>query len=334
MSLLVKPNVSPDRLNNILVGYKEMKVLFTAIELDVFSVFSDDVSSCEAATSLNLNQRNMEYFLNALVAMDLLIKKNGKYKNTELSEIYLVKGSDLYMGDYFLFRESFTGLGDIENSLRDGPDLIVLKENKGRDVFDFARLAELSVNEQRIGRAETVSEIITGIFNSRKFDKMIDLGGGSGVIALAVAEKNPNTECIVFDTADVVEAAEKTIRRFGGSGKVKTCSGDYVSDDFGGGYDLVLAVASIQFAKGHFKLVLNKIYNSLNKNGLFISVCGATFNEKTKPKELIIGWLGSHLLGLGVLPERGELCREIKRAGFEFIDLQDLPSGMEVFRKR
>ncbi|MDC7127018.1 MAG: methyltransferase dimerization domain-containing protein [Spirochaetales bacterium] len=333
MSLLVKPDVPMDRLKEILNGYKEMKLLFTAIELDVFSALTEEITAAGCAEKLNLNARNMEYFLNALAAMELLAKKDGKYKNTELSNAYLVKDADLYMGEYFLFREEFTGIGDVKACLKDGPEASVVKDNRGRDVFDFAHLAELSVNEQRMGRAEQTSEAITSIFKDRKFDKMVDIGGGSGVIALAIAEKNPETECYVFDSKEVIEAATKIIGQYDGENRVKTISGDYVTDDIGSGYDLILAIASIQFAKNNFETVLTKIHNSLNDDGLFISFCGATSCERTKPKDLVLGWLGSHLRGLDVLPEKGELCSEIEKYGFKLAWQPGIPVGMEVFRK-
>lgn len=330
MALLVKPDIPMNQINNVLQGYKEMKILFAAIELNIFSVLTKEITFNEAAKKLKLNPRNMEFFLNALVAMEFIKKRDGLYQNGEYAKIYLVKGSDLYLGDYFLFREEFTGIKNLKHNLLNGPDLNTLVENKGKNVFNFAKLAELSANEQRSGRANIISENITKLFRDRKFNKMIDLGGGSGVVALAIAEKNPKTECFIFEIEEVAVATDKTINVYAKDNRPKVLRGDYTTDNIGNGYDLVLAVASIQFAKEHFASVLKKIHSSLNENGLFISICKETTDEKTKPKDLVLGWLGSHMEGLNVLPEEGELKKEILKYGFEFVELS---SGMGISKE-
>ena len=328
-----------ERLQEIANAWKETKILFTAIELDIFSALAVDGAAGyqRVAELAGLDAGNTELFLNALVSMGLIDKKNGLFRITELAETYLVKGSELYIGEYLIFRDRFTNIDNISDYMKSGPNADISRENKGLEVFDFARLAELSVAEQRAGRAEAVVNSIGRLFQHRNLNKMLDLGGGSGVIAMAMIEKNPRLDCTIFEAPDVAVIVKKNIEMYGAGNRPRVLSGNYLNDDIGSGYDVILAVASIQFAKGHFDSIFPKIHQALNDDGLFISICGETMEEKTQPRNLIIGWLGSHLKGLSVLPEKGSIRNEVCKYGFEYLDAAaayGVHMPMDVFQKK
>jgi cyclopropane fatty-acyl-phospholipid synthase-like methyltransferase len=72
---------------------------------------------------------------------------------------------------------------------------------------------------------------------------MLDVGGGSGAYAIAFAQANPQLRAEVFDQPAVLAIAQRHIREAGLEERISTRVGDLRSDEFGGGYDLVLISA-------------------------------------------------------------------------------------------
>ena len=73
--------------------------------------------------------------------------------------------------------------------------------------------------------------------------RLLDIGGGSGAYSIAFARANPDLCADIFDLASVVPIAKKHIADAALSDRVHTKVGDLTTDDFGGGYDLVLLSA-------------------------------------------------------------------------------------------
>ena len=80
-------------------GYWGAFTLHAGVKLDLFTLIGDDQLSHEdVANRLKGDVRGVRSLLNALTAMGLLIKKNGKYANTSSSKKHLVKGAPEYVG--------------------------------------------------------------------------------------------------------------------------------------------------------------------------------------------------------------------------------------------
>ncbi len=83
-------------------GFRASKLLLVANDWDLFSLLSPEPRTAgELAASLKVDRRALEIMLDALVAMDLLGKEQGRYRNRELAETYLVKGTAGYRGEIF-----------------------------------------------------------------------------------------------------------------------------------------------------------------------------------------------------------------------------------------
>jgi cyclopropane fatty-acyl-phospholipid synthase-like methyltransferase len=72
---------------------------------------------------------------------------------------------------------------------------------------------------------------------------MLDVGGGSGAYAIAFAKANPQLRVEVFDQPAVLAIARRHIREAGLEERISMRAGDLRTDEFGGGYDLVLISA-------------------------------------------------------------------------------------------
>ena len=70
---------------------------------------------------------------------------------------------------------------------------------------------------------------------------MLDLGGGHGLYAIALARSEPGMQCVVFDLPQVGESCRISLAKYGVENQVSIRAGDFFRDDFGRGYDLILS---------------------------------------------------------------------------------------------
>jgi tRNA (cmo5U34)-methyltransferase len=100
--------------------------------------------------------------------------------------------------------------------------------------------------------------------------RILDLGCGPGVMASRLAEEFPRAQITLFDLT--VEMIERCKFRFGGNPRVSFQVGNFRDEDFGGGYDLVLASLSLHHATLEERPALaQRLYHSLVPDGQLIT---------------------------------------------------------------
>ena len=89
----------PAELSEMIYGFRKSRILFTAIELDIFSAVKAEGDSgagfAAVAGRIQADGRASEMLLNSLVALGFLEKKAGFFRLNEISEDFLSEGSPL-----------------------------------------------------------------------------------------------------------------------------------------------------------------------------------------------------------------------------------------------
>ncbi len=70
--------------------------------------------------------------------------------------------------------------------------------------------------------------------------RLLDVGGGFGHYASALCQINPGLSAVVLDSPDVAEMAVENQAGTGLQGRITFQGGDYLTSDYGEGFDLVL----------------------------------------------------------------------------------------------
>ncbi|MFQ6063473.1 MAG: methyltransferase, partial [Methanosarcinales archaeon] len=264
------------------------RTLQVANELEIFTKLSGKCLTLEdAAKAIEIPPRPAEMLLNACVALGLLEKENGCYKNSNLSEKYLVKDKPEYFG-YMIahgvqLSESWSKLGE------------VVKNNKPIEhstPFEDEETARSFTLAMHSGSTLTAKALVDFIDTNRTpllsrlkktYIKLLDVGGGSGVISLKLAEKYPNIEAVVFDIPNVCKVAQEFINQSPAYNRIKTCAGDYTKE-LPKGFDVVI-LSNILHGKGVQSCIslLKKVYESLNTSGLVIILDFLLDDDKCGP---------------------------------------------------
>ena len=103
-------------------GFWAFKTLAAAHELDLFSHLAGGPGATvgELAQALGLHPRPAEMLLTGCAALGLLEKTDGRYRNTPLSEAFLVRGKPYYFGGFVQMADKrlYAGWGKLTEALR------------------------------------------------------------------------------------------------------------------------------------------------------------------------------------------------------------------------
>lgn len=228
----------PGDLRQAINGFRESRVLLTAIELDVFTAVGSGADAGTVAQKLGSDVRSTESLLNALTAMDLLEKHEGTFTNSPTAARYLAADAEhdsraAIMHTAYLWPRWST----LTDCVREGSALVSRESGRGDDAWTAAFIAAMHKNAAL--RAPAVVRAV-GLDGVRH---VLDLGGGSGAYAIAFARAEPGLTADILDLPPVVPIAQGHIAEAALADRVHTRVGDLRDDSYGSGYDLVLISA-------------------------------------------------------------------------------------------
>jgi hypothetical protein len=98
-----KTNKSLLELFDLATGYQRAKVLFAFIELEIPTLLAKkEMSAAQLAKKLKFETLACDRLLNAGVALGLLEKTRDKFRNSSISNQFLIKTAFPYLGEQFL----------------------------------------------------------------------------------------------------------------------------------------------------------------------------------------------------------------------------------------
>ncbi len=289
-------------LNDMSWDYRAARVLQIANETDIFTTLSDKEMSLEQLAQKCHTKPDMtERLLIVCTAMRLLEKRGNRYKNTELSKTYLVRGQKLYQGD--IIAHSAT-MWNFWNNLED--EIWLETTPRVKEADEHRNFIMGMHNIAVAGRADVFIENID--LSGRK--KLLDVGGGPGTYSIAACRRFPKLKAVVFDLPETIAIAKEVIAGQEMQDRVTTRAGSWETDAFGENNDVVLLSNILHGPGSKAEMKLRKVYDSMVDGGLLLVQDFLLNDEKTGP---LIPALFNVMVGTY---SRCELLSLIKAAGF------------------
>ena len=311
--------IVPDKLFDMQLGVVAGQMLMAAVDMNVFDHTTEPTSSNDVANAIDAHPGNTELFLNALVAVGLLEKKDGAFRNTELTDVFLVNDRETSLGDYLKYTQSFLfkTAEDMKTADINGPASDE-QWDADQDVHYISTI--LMSNIARSGTSQALAKAIADLPEFAGVAKMLDLGGGHGLDGIATVQMHPSMEGVVFDKAAALRAAQESIREFGMEDRMTVLAGDYLTETIGSGYDLILAKGTLNFAGPSLESVVQKVFDALNEGGVFVSIHEGLTDERTRPESLVVGWLPFGLSAMDVSLTKERIPDAMTAAGFSGLE--------------
>ncbi|NPE27844.1 methyltransferase [Methanococcoides sp. SA1] len=317
----------------------QTNAMIAGVELAIFDYLVEPMRAEELANKYSFDGRATKEFLNVLVACDLLIKKDGVYQNSQEANQFLVSNHPTYYGSHLLMNYERYSMSPntISEMVRNGPPSQKKEEGMSSENF-WAQHARSMANWERAGTAQMLADIIEALPEFSSMQKMLDLGGGPGLMGIATLSRHPSMKGIVFDQPSVIPVTEDFIAEYNLSERMTTVGGDYINGPIGGGYDLILASCTLNFAKDCMDPMIKKIYDALNPDGVFVSLHEGIYNEGTSPAIPVLCIMESALSGFNCLLDKGFIANAMLNAGFKSVRSQPItldagPLELDIARK-
>jgi ubiquinone/menaquinone biosynthesis C-methylase UbiE len=251
-------NEQSRHIKKIWSNFQSSRVLITANNYRVFDYLAGQRTAGKIAAALGTDRRATELLLDALAGLDLLKKQNNTYRNTVMASRFLVSESPYYQGEIIKHIGSlWDRWSDLDRIIKTG-----IPSQRSRNHSAFI----LGMHNISVLKAE---EVVCHI-GLKGVKKALDLGGGPGTYAIEMAHEGVNMT--LFDLPETIRIARKVVS--GSKAKKKNISfvsGDFLKDDIGNGYDLILVSQILHmFSEKVNEKLLKKCRRALNDNGRIV----------------------------------------------------------------
>ena len=240
MSASSNPAVRPDRIMEMIWGYAPPIILATAVHNKVFDLLDAGPKTVEElATASGNSARGLRSIMNALVGFNFLAKNpDGRYALTPESAAFLVSSKPAYLGKFV----EFSGLKMIQTWLplpeivRTGkPNTAINQQEEGAAFFQDLVEPIFAMSYP----ATQVAGQALGVANAKSAVKVLDIGTGSGVWGIGLAQLSSQVTVTAQDLPSVLDVTRRMAARFNLSDRFSYLPGDFHTVDFGTGYSLV-----------------------------------------------------------------------------------------------
>jgi hypothetical protein len=249
-------------MDTAFAGIRQYYAVTAALDLGLFEALCTRRTAGDCARILGCKENLITLLCESLVRAGLLVKDGDLFFNAPAAETFLARDSPFCQQHAIAFQRRLAGLwADLPRILREGPVTYDREEM-------FSRLIIPSMAENcRCGLLQQVTGLVGAQPEFTSSSRLLDLGGGHGLYAIALCQKNPHLAATVFDLPAVTQATLASIERYRAT-RVSILAGDFFADPIGSGYDIIFSSSN---PGGKVPSLIPKIANALNPGGLFIN---------------------------------------------------------------
>jgi 3-hydroxy-5-methyl-1-naphthoate 3-O-methyltransferase len=271
---------NPDGVLELFLSFWIARTVMAAVELEIFDVLAGDgLPEEEAAAKLGLASRPARGLFDTCVSVGLLRRSGGVLRTTAAADRYLSSSSEYSLRNYVLDeRWCWGGWGRLVEALRtDAPTLE--QDEDGYHTFpadfflDFLHGHSLAMGE-RLAEAVDLGDV----------RRIMDVGGGSGAVSIALARALPSLRAVVVDQEPVLAKTREHIARAGLSDRIDTQAVNVFADPLPDGCDAaVIANFLHDFSPERVAVVLRSAYEALPTDGRLVVIEIAPEDDRSGP---------------------------------------------------
>ena len=308
--------------------------MLTGMELELFTPLKDGpMSPNQLATTLNVDAAKLRPLLYSLVAAGLLQVSEEMFSNTPESQQFLVMGSPDYLGGRrVFFARRWSSLFKTSETIRTGVP-------QGKIDYSTMTDEQLEAYYRSIYNGTVASgKNLLARYDFSAYQNLVDVGGGSGALAITIAQACPGLQATVIDDPNVIPFTLRFIDEAAASEQVKALAADVVEGPLPGTYDVAVlsALLPVLSPKQAKQTVLN-VGDVIQPGGMVYIVDGGILDDsRLSPDEVLANNLGYiNQFDQGEAHTESERGRMLTDAGFTDIQRVFIPNepGIMIARK-
>jgi SAM-dependent methyltransferase len=273
----VKPKTTEELLW-LLQGYIDSAAVGAAMELGLFWLLAKrPLSDADVAESLNIPFNRCHHWLQLLRNLGLLEEGVDGYAPSIVARQAILNAQSQ---DFWAFharedRKLFTCVRDLAVNI-----------GKPMSAWEPPAVTPPDYYQQiRESPGYALAEQLANLIDLQGVTRLLDLGGGSGVVSFALLRKRPDLTAVVLDVESVCQvgrelAAENRLEK-----RICYVAADLLQDDLPTGFDMVMLCDVGLFDEALFC----KIHDALNRGGHLVVVDKFAPTETDAPPSRLSG---------------------------------------------
>jgi hypothetical protein len=266
--------LAPDKILQLGLGFWGSKTLLSAVELGVFTQLAQGPLNAESLRArLQLHPRGADDFFDTLVALGMLERTEGQYRNTREGDLFLDRAKPSYIGGLLEMANArlYAFWGDLTTALKSGEPQNESKQ--ARDTFaelyaDPARLKQFlsAMTGISMGAARALAQQ----FPWQSFKSFIDVGGAQGCVSVQLALAHPHLTGGEFDLPVVGPIFDEYARSFNLAQRLRFHPGNFFNDPMPGADVIVMGHILHDWDLEQKRMLIAKVHAALPPGGALI----------------------------------------------------------------
>jgi hypothetical protein len=265
---------TPDGIMKLGLGFWGSKAFLSAIELGLFTALAEGpLNADDLVAKLELHERGARDFLDALVALGMLERDDGAYRNTRDTAVFLDRNLPSYIGGILeMANHRLYGFwGNLTEALRTGKP-----QNEvagGKDFF-----GELYAEPDRLkeflyamlGISVGPATFVAQKFPWKDYKTVIDIGTATGTLPVEVAKAHAHITGGGFDLPPVQATFEEYVAKHDLADRLAFHAGSFFTDDLPPADVLVFGHILHDWDLEQKHMLIGKAFDALPSGGAVI----------------------------------------------------------------
>ena len=303
--------------------------LLAGMQLDLFTPLkAGPMRPDQIANAIGVEVAKLKPLLYALVAAELLTVEGDRFANTDEANHFLVRGSPAYMGGVHpLYADLWDAALQTAESIRTG------QPQAKHDYTQMSREALKTFYQGLHPGALTTGRTLVENYGLSSCRRLLDVGGGSGGVAIAAVKACPHIQATVVDVSNVTPITQRFVKEAGASDRVEVFTGNVVEAPLDGAFDAVVLKSFIQvLSPSDAQRALKNINATMAPGGvIYILGIGILDNSRISPRgAAITNTIFINIYDEGQAYTEDEYHDWITAAGFVDFKRDTLPDGLGI----
>jgi SAM-dependent methyltransferase len=313
--------------------YRPLAML-AGMKLDLFTpLASGPMTAAELSKALGLRPDKLSPLLLALVHADLLTLADDRFSNTPETDTYLVKGRPTYMGSaHELYTDMWSAALGVAQSIGSGVP-------HARHDFDAMSDSELGAFFRGLhaGAMATGRQLATA-FKFDRFQSLLDVGGGSGGVAISACQSCASLRATVLELPKVAAIATTFVEAAGLMQRIDVVATDILASPPEGTHDLAVLRYLLQvLSPDQARNALQNVGAALRPGGELFIIGHVLDDARLSPEAAV----GMNLVFLSLYDDGRSYTETEHRSWLEEAGFKEVsvlfgagPSGASIVRAR
>jgi hypothetical protein len=296
-------------------------------------VASGPKSIRELAEATQTHGSSLERLLRALTSLGIFAEDTtGQYRQTALSATLRsdhpesIRPFVLMLGAHFVWKSS----GELEETVRTGQP--AFERVYGAPFFEYLarRADDAAVFNAAMSSSPDYRAAIVGAYDFSKFERIVDVGGGHGLLLAGILSANPRLRGVLHDLPSVVVGAS-ALRQEPISQRCEIIGGDFFKGVPAGADAYMLKGVIHDWSDEAALKILKNCRRAIHSNGTLLLV-EAVLTRSTDPTTALMDML-MMVLTSGRERTESEFRSLFQEAGFSMVQVIRAP-GVSIIESR